>query len=240
MYTADHIKLKASSSTTHMSHRVVEEEPMYIVARTEPAYIRTSCLGGSNLICHNSDVAYIHVGRTHDLECPQDEPRRIAAGEGYNFSNFIRCGKVRSNGPAKVLAQHPELLKDGHCVPCSIAQLHPKIAGNLTAMMTPYSTYSHYVGILQAVGYELEATVGLHLSAPGTYLVHSGRGRHAHCVSVDVSLSGQCKVMDGLDRIETNTAYLEWAHSQSEDSASVMTIRMSSSVEIDRLYESGD
>ena len=54
------------------------------------------------------------------------------------------------------------------------------------------------------------------------------------------SLSGECKVMDGLDRIETNTAYLEWAHSQSEDSASLMTIRMSSSVEIDRLYESGD
>ena len=33
MYTADHIKLKASSSTTHMSHRVVEEEPMCIVAQ---------------------------------------------------------------------------------------------------------------------------------------------------------------------------------------------------------------
>ena len=213
---------------------------MYIVARSEPAYIRTSDLGGSNLICHNSDAAYIHVGRTHDLKCPQDEPRCIAAGEGYNFSNFIRCGKVRSNGSAKVLARHPELLKDGHCVACSIAQLHPKIAGKLTSMMTPYSTYDHYVGVLQSVGYELQPTMGLHLSAPGTYLVHSGRGRHAHCLSVVVSLSGQCKVMDGLDRIETTTAYLEWAHSQSEDSASVMTIRMSSSVEIDRLYESGE
>ena len=50
----------------------------------------------------------------------------------------------------------------------------------------------------------------------------------------------QCKVMDGLDRIETTTAYLEWAHSQSEDAASVMTIRMSSSAEVDRSYESGD
>ena len=46
MYTADHIKFKKMcSSTTPISHRVVEEEPMYIVARSEPAYIQDILFG---------------------------------------------------------------------------------------------------------------------------------------------------------------------------------------------------
>ena len=106
--------------------------------------------------------------------------------------------------------------------------------------MTPYSSYTDYVDMLHSKGYDLQAATGLHLRGTGTYLVHSGRDKHAHCVSVDVRLSGQCTVMDGLDRIETTRSYLEWAYRQAEDSASVMTIRMSSNVENDRLYESGD
>ena len=106
------------------------------------------------------------------------------------------------------------LLLDGNCIPCALSHLVALPAGKLTEIENPRSPSSIVAATRRARSYsetagdwkiELETLLGMHISQPGLYIVHSEDLGKPHCIAVKCA-GDDCTVINGATEYSLKTS----------------------------------